>query len=38
MSIGNLVNLESLYLYSNKLTGPIPVSLGNLVQLKILYF
>jgi hypothetical protein len=38
VSIGTLVNLELLYLYENSLTGPIPASLGNLVQLKILYF
>ena len=32
--LGNLTNLEELYLYGNDLTGPIPPELGNLTNLK----
>eukprot|EP01084_Bolivina_argentea_P306059 528799_1 len=35
-SIGNLVQLTQLQLYSNGLTGTIPQSIGNLVQLAVL--
>ena len=31
--LGNLVNLESLFLWGNDLTGPVPAALGNLVNL-----
>ncbi len=34
--IGNLVNLETLWLFGNQLTGPIPPELGNLTNLKTL--
>ena len=33
-ALGNLANLESLYLYLNALTGPIPGELGSLVNLE----
>ncbi len=36
-SLGNLTNLQSLYLDSNQLTGSIPASLGNLTNLQSLY-
>ena len=36
-AIGNLVNLEGLYLASNQLSGEIPSSIGNLVNLIELY-
>ncbi len=32
--LGNLANLERLYLYENALTGPIPTELGNLANLE----
>ncbi len=35
--LGNLVNLQSLWLYNNQLTGSIPTELGNLVNLQELY-
>ena len=35
-SIGNLVNLEFLYLCNNLLTGSIPESIGDLLKLKYL--
>ncbi len=35
--LGNLANLESLYLHENDLTGPIPPELGNLANLESLY-
>ncbi|KAB8087949.1 hypothetical protein EE612_012401, partial [Oryza sativa] len=35
--IGNLKNLQSLYLQKNMFTGPIPYSIGNLTQLTELY-
>ena len=35
--LGNLANLQSLYLSSNHLTGGIPAELGNLTNLRILY-
>ena len=31
--IGNLTNLERLYLYDNELTGSIPPDVGNLINL-----
>ena len=31
--LGNLANLQSLYLYNNQLTGEIPAELGNLANL-----
>lgn len=37
VSIANLVQLESLNFYNNKLTGEIPSAIGNLVRLKELY-
>ena len=33
-ALGNLANLESLYLHLNALTGPIPGELGSLVNLE----
>jgi len=36
-AIGNLVNLEGLYLASNQLSGEIPSAIGNLVNLNDLY-
>ena len=36
-AIGNLVNLEQLYLNYNQLTGPIPEAIDNMVSLKHLY-
>jgi Leucine-rich repeat (LRR) protein len=33
-SLGNLSQVQSLYLYSNKLSGSIPTSLGNLSQVQ----
>ena len=35
--LGNLVNIERLYLFDNRLTGIIPPELGNLVKLGDLY-
>ena len=34
--IGQLVNLDLLYLYNNKLTGEIPTEIGQLVNLNFL--
>ncbi len=34
--LGNLANLERLYLYDNRLTGTIPAELGNLTNLQVL--
>jgi Leucine-rich repeat (LRR) protein len=36
-SLGNLSNLESLYLNNNQLSGSIPESLGKLSSLEVLY-
>ena len=36
MEIGQLVALEELQLFGNHLSGVIPASLGNLVELKLL--
>jgi len=36
-SLGNLSNLEVLYLFNNQLAGPIPASLGSLSSLEWLY-
>ena len=35
--MGNLSNLETLYLGFNELAGPIPADLGNLSNLETLY-
>lgn len=35
--IGNLTNLEDLYLYNNSMTGDIPEEIGNLLNLDVLY-
>ncbi len=35
--LGNLANLERLYLHENDLSGPIPTELGNLANLERLY-
>ena len=35
-TLGQLNNLESLYLFDNQLTGPIPEALGQLNSLKTL--
>ena len=32
--MGNLANLEELWLYDNQLSGPIPPELGNLANLE----
>jgi Leucine-rich repeat (LRR) protein len=37
VEIGNLTNLEELYLFSNTLSGTIPTEIGNLTNLKILF-
>ena len=37
LEFGNLINLNSLRLFSNKLSGQIPMEIGNLTELEFLY-